>query len=59
MAKVKLRKRRAGGGYYSYEVTLPKDIIEALGWREGIELEVRIIEVEGEKAVALVPRSTG
>ncbi len=52
---VKLRFQK-GGRSGSYVVVIPKDVVRALGWREGLELDVRIIEVEGKKAVALVPR---
>ncbi len=54
---VKLRFHR-GGKSGSYLVAIPKNVVEALGWREGMELEVRIIEVEGRKAVTLVPKSS-
>lgn len=55
---VKLRFQK-GGRSGSYVAVIPKDIVRALGWAEGLELDVRILEVEGKKAVALVPRSTG
>ena len=37
---VKLRKRGSGLGYYSYEVTLPKEFVEKLGWKPGERLLV-------------------
>ncbi len=41
---VKLRKRGSGLGYYSYEVTIPKEFVERLGWRPGDRLIVRLEE---------------
>ena len=39
---VKLRKRRSGLGYYSYEVTIPKELVEHLGWKPGDRIIVRL-----------------
>jgi len=32
---VKLRKRGSGLGYITYEVTIPKEFVERLGWKPG------------------------
>ena len=39
---VKLRRRGSGLGYYSYEVTIPKDFVERLGWKPGERIIVRL-----------------
>jgi antitoxin component of MazEF toxin-antitoxin module len=39
---VKLRKRGSGLGYYSYEVTLPKEFVEKLGRQPGDRILVRL-----------------
>ena len=49
------RQERKGQVYTWYELTLPKDIVEALGWGEGTELEVKIVVYEGKQAIVLVP----
>jgi len=55
---VKLRKRLSKGKYYTYELTLPKKIIDALEWREGMELKVSIIidEKTGVKGILITPK---
>ena len=55
MVKVKLRKRKSGKGYLNYEVTIPKQVVESLGWCEGLELEVKIIDYDGRRGVLLLP----
>ncbi len=45
---VKLRKRGSGLGYYSYEVTIPKELVERLGWKPGDRIIVRL---EGSKII--------
>lgn len=45
---VKLRKRGSGLGYYSYEVTIPKEFIEKLGWKPGERL---LLVLEEDKIV--------
>ena len=45
---VKLRKRSSGLGYYSYEITLPKEIVESLSWKPGDRL---IITTEDNKII--------
>lgn len=37
---VKLRKRGSGLGYISYEITLPKEFVEKLGWKPGDRIAV-------------------
>ncbi len=39
---VRLRKRTSGTGHISYEVTIPKEFVEKLGWRPGDRLIVRL-----------------
>ena len=56
---MKLRAKKSiksGKEYVTYEITLSKDLVEALGWKGGIELEARIIDIEGKRAIALIPK---
>ena len=39
---VKLRKRGSGLGYVSYEVTIPKEFVERLGWKPGDRIIVML-----------------
>ena len=39
---VRLRKRTSGTGHISYEVTIPKEFVEKLGWQPGDRLIVRL-----------------
>ena len=59
MLTVKLRVHRQvkrGRVYVTYELTLPKDIVELLGWGDGTELEVRLVTTEdGRQGILLVP----
>ncbi len=50
---VKLRERRSGSGYVSYEVTLPKNLVELLGWKPGELLLVELVEDEGTRKLCL------
>ena len=43
---VKLRIERSGTGYWSYAVTLPKDMVKALGWQKGDRI---LVELDGER----------
>ena len=45
---VKLRKRGSGLGYISYEVTIPKEFVEKLGWKPGDRI---IVALENSKIV--------
>ena len=53
---IKLRVRRSRGRYVTYEITIPKDIIDALNWKEGMELEVRIININSEMGILIRPK---
>ena len=55
MVSTRLRKQKGGGGYYSYVVTLPKVLVELLGWREGTKLKIEVLERNGKKGVFLYP----
>lgn len=46
MARVKLQKRKSQGGkYFTYAVTLPMAVVQALPEYEGVgSLEVRVID---------------
>lgn len=54
---MRLRKRRGKQKYYTYEVTLPKRLVEALGWKEGMELEIRIYTADGKKGLLITPKN--
>ena len=45
---VKLRRRGSGLGYYSYEVTLPKEFVERLGWKPGDRI---IVVLDGQRII--------
>lgn len=53
---MKLRFRKGGKGSGSYEITIPKNLIEALGWSKGLELEFKIININGKRGLALYPK---
>jgi len=59
MLKVRLRvhrQERRGRIYTWYELTLPKDVVELLGWGEDTELEVRLYTSEdGRQGILLLP----
>ncbi len=50
---VKLRRRSSGLGYYSYEITLPKEFIEKLGWQQGDKL---LLKLENNKIIIEKPK---
>ena len=52
---MKLRVRKGGRNYYTYEVTLPKKLVEALGWREGMKLTAEIYVDEDVKGILIRP----
>ncbi len=52
---MKLRVRKGGGNYYTYEVTLPKKLVEALGWREGMKLAAEIHVAGNTKGILIRP----
>ena len=53
IAMVKLRKRESGRGYESYEITVPKEMLEKLQWSVGDRLIVKIVEHENKKALLI------
>jgi bifunctional DNA-binding transcriptional regulator/antitoxin component of YhaV-PrlF toxin-antitoxin module len=48
---IRLRAKQTKPGYYSYEVTLPKDLVELLGWQPGDKLLVELTEKDGKKGL--------
>ncbi len=54
---MKLRKRKGKQKYYTYEITLPKQLVEALGWKEGIELNVEIYINNKRKGLLITPKN--
>ena len=54
VVKIQARALRPSG--IQYTVTIPREIIEALGWSKGDKLIVRVMEVEvdGVKRKALI-----
>ncbi len=52
VASVRLRAKQTRPGYYSYEVTLPKDFVEKLGWKPGERL---LVELQGDKLIIYRP----
>ena len=56
--EVKLRTQPAkGGSTFIYVVTLPRDFVEALGWRKGDKLEVTL-DTEEKRICVRRPRGT-
>jgi len=53
---MRLRVRRSKGNYYTYEITLPKKLVEALGWREGMELEAKVYVSKNIRGVLIKPK---
>ena len=53
---MRLRIRRSKGNYYTYEITLPKKLVEALGWREGMELEAKVYVSKDTRGVLIRPK---
>jgi len=49
------RQVKRGQTYVWYEISLPKDIVEALGLKDGSELEIKLVVHEGKQAILLVP----
>jgi len=48
---VKLQKVPYRERYCSYKITLPKKLVEMLGWKPGDNLVVELKEVEGKKGL--------
>ncbi|BES82792.1 AbrB/MazE/SpoVT family DNA-binding domain-containing protein [Pyrodictium abyssi] len=48
---VRLRAKRTKPGYHSYEITLPKDLVELLGWQPGDRLVVELHEKGSKKGL--------
>jgi len=48
---VRLRAKQTKPGYHSYEITLPKDLVELLGWQQGDKLVVELHEKSGKKGL--------
>ena len=46
---VKLRARKGGKGYKWHEVTIPKELLSLLGWREDDWLVLEVREENGKK----------
>jgi len=53
---MKLRVRKGSKGF-SYYITLPKQVVRALNWRPGTELEVMIESRNGKTVLVLVPKT--
>ena len=53
---VRLRARKSKGRYVTYEITLPKKIVEALNWREGMLLKVRVLKINSTTGIFLAPQ---
>ena len=53
--RIKLLKKRTGrgGDYYTYQVSLPKSIIDTIGWKDLEELELEARTEEGEIILCL------
>ena len=45
---VKLRAKQTKPGYHSYEITLPKELVELLGWKPGDKL---LVELKDNKLI--------
>jgi len=55
LAIVKLRKRRVSkySKYVSYQITIPKDYLEILEWREGDRIAIEFKNIEGKRGLFL------
>ena len=56
---MKLRAKRMHKNnkeYTIYEITLPKDLIEALKWKPGTQLDYKIVDINHKKAIAIYPK---
>ena len=51
MSVVKLREKRTRNEYTVYQITIPKDLVELLGWRKGDKLVIFL--KEDEKALII------
>ena len=52
--RIKLLKKKTGrGDYFTYQVSLPKSIIDTIGWRDLEELELEARTEEGEIILCL------
>jgi hypothetical protein len=48
-----LKKTMKGRGYTTYQVSLPKSIIESIGWKDLEELELEV-KPEGEDIILIL-----
>ena len=46
---------RKSGRYGSYRITIPKDIVEAIGWKKGMPLKIEITMKGNKKALLIYP----
>jgi len=55
LAIVKLRKRKVSKyeKYVSYQVTIPKNYLEILGWEEGDRIAIEFKDIEGKRGLFL------
>ncbi len=52
--RIKLIKKKTGkGGYFTYQVSLPKGLIDSIGWKDLDELELEARPEEGEIVLVL------
>ena len=51
MTIVKLQSKKSRNIYTTYMITLPKDYVEALGWKPGDKLVVELAEREGKRGL--------
>jgi len=53
LGKIMKLKKRGKQKYYTYEITMQKQLVEALGWNEGTELNVKLINNKKSLLVTL------
>jgi len=40
----------------TYYITIPKRIIETLGWKKDMDFEIRLINIDGRIGLAIIPK---
>ena len=46
-----LRRKQSNRGYVDYEITIPKELVELLGWKTGDKLLIELVEKDSRKAI--------
>lgn len=54
MVTVTLQEKKSGRST-SYIITIPKEIVTALGWKKGMKLKIKITQHENKQAIIIYP----